>query len=147
MLCAGCSTPRTASGTLSAGRRRVEQLVADALHALPSSVQYDPPRPVSGTQPCRKSVAGYVIGTTGAHRAEAPAIVKTPAGRSAPSFLPLIEHAWRAAGYRIDTSRLGEKRFPQVKADTPDGYHLVATAFGLAPQIDLYAVSQCLRGR
>ena len=122
-----------------------------AAHALPATVRFWPPAAV-GTQPCRKTVAGYVVGTTGAHRAEVPLIVRTPASRSAPSLLPVIEAAWARAGYRIDRSRIHESRFPQVRATDPQGYDVVATAFASttnvpAPsQIDLYSVSQCLRG-
>jgi hypothetical protein len=143
----GCSTPRTASGTLDQGKQHVVQLVLEAAHALPATVQFDPPTEV-GTQPCRKSIAGYVVGKTGAHRAEVPLIIRTPAS-SARAMLGVIENAWTKAGYTLDRSRINETGFPQLRAHAPDGYDVVATAFvppRSPPQIDLYAVSQCLRG-
>jgi len=142
-----CSTPRTASGTLGQGKQRVVQLVLEAAHALPSTVQFDPPTEV-GTQTCRKTIAGYVIGKTGSHRAEVPLIVHTPPN-SARAMLGVIERAWSKAGYTLDRSRINETGFPQVRAHAPQGYDVVATAFvppRLPAQIDLYAVSQCLRG-
>jgi hypothetical protein len=186
----GCSTPRTASGTLDAGKQRVTRLVLDTAHSLPPTVTFRPPSLV-GTQPCRKTIAGYVVGKTGARRAEVPLIVYTPTNESVPSLLGQIEDAWRRAGYRLDLSRSKEGRFPQVRATTPDGDNVVATAFAapftiknagesytdyvrrakaagidpmtefvwstvpvgrqtkstlIATQIDLYSVSQCLRG-
>src|SRR4051812_46734284 len=62
---AGCSTPHTGGGTLDEGRQRVAGLVLEAAHALPATVTFAPPTEV-GEQPCRKTVAGYVIGKTGA---------------------------------------------------------------------------------
>jgi hypothetical protein len=142
-----CSAPRTASGTLDEGKQRVTQLVLDAAHALPGIVTFSPPTKV-GTQPCRKTVAGYVYGRTGAHRAEVPLIVAVPAG-SQLRYLRLIENLWAKAGYRVNRTRINESGFPQLSADTPDGDHVAATAF-VPPrspaQIDLYAVSPCLRG-
>jgi hypothetical protein len=146
-VAAGCSTPHTAGGTLDEGRRRVTALVLEAAHALPATVTFTPPTKV-GTQPCRKTVAGYVIGRTGAHRAQVPLIVKVPAGTGR-HLLDVIGSAWSKAGYTLNRSRLGESGFPQLRADTPDGYEVVATALTRSSdlsQIDLYAVSQCLRG-
>ena len=148
-----CSTPRTAAGTLADGKQRVTQLVLDAAHALPPTSTFTPPTEV-GAQPCRKSLAGFGAGTTGAHRAQVPLIVYTPPAGLAEPLLSDIEAAWKRSGYRLDRSRIHEDRFPQVSATTPDGYTVVATAFGqppppaakVKPQIDLYAVSQCLRG-
>jgi hypothetical protein len=149
----GCSSPRTASGTLEAGKQRVTALVLDAAHALPPATKFTPPTLV-GTQVCRKSLAGFAAGTTGAHRAQVPLIVYPPADTPAEPLLADIEAAWKKSGYRLDRSRIHEDRFPQVSATTPDGFEVVATAFAqlpepaptVTPQIDLYAVSPCLRG-
>jgi hypothetical protein len=151
VIAAGCSSPGTASGTLEAGKQRVTELVLDAAHALPATTTFTPPTLV-GTQTCRKSFAGYAAGSTGAHRAEVPLIVYPPT--PAAPLLADIEVAWKKAGYRLDRSRIHEDRFPQLSATTPDGFKVVATAFAqpreraptIRPQIDLYAVSQCLRG-
>ncbi len=146
----GCSTPRTASGSLDEGKQRVTQLVLQAAHAVPATATFNPPTEV-GTQPCRKTVAGYVYGRTGAHRAEVPLILKVPAGTGR-HLLDVIGAAWTKAGYELNRSRLGEDDFPQLRATTPDGYDVVATALTRPPApgekstIDLYAVSQCLRG-
>jgi hypothetical protein len=147
----GCSTPHTASGTLDQGRQRVTALVLEAAQALPATVTYAPPRAV-GEQPCRKTLAGFVIGRTGAHRVEVPLLVKVPIGAGR-QVLDLIGAAWTHAGYAVNGARLGEVGFPQLRADTPDGYRVVATALTRPPgpgatsqQLDLYAVSPCLRG-
>jgi hypothetical protein len=149
VACSGCSTPPTAAGTLEQGKVRVTQLVVDAAHALPPTVRFAPPTEV-GTQPCRKTVAGFVIGKTGAHRAEVPLIVHAPADESPAAALDRIGAAWTAAGYQLDRSRIHESRFPQLRAHAPAGYDVVATSFTTtdpsATQIDLYSVSQCLRG-
>jgi hypothetical protein len=142
---AGCSTPKTAPGSLAQGKERVARLVLDAAHALPASSQYQPPTEV-GTQPCRKTIVGYAFGTTGADRAEVPLLVSIPASQSTTALLARIGAVWRAAGYRLDRSRLQESRFPQLRAHAPEGYDVVATALPTASQIDLYAVSPCLRG-
>lgn len=120
------------------------QLVLDAAHALPPTSRYEPPTEV-GTIRCRKTIAGYAVGATGAHRAEVPLLVYTPDGESTTALLARIEAAWRAAGYRLDRSRLDESRFPQLRAHAPAGYDVVATALPASAQIDLYAVSPCLR--
>jgi hypothetical protein len=110
-------------------------------------VRYTPPTKV-GTQPCRKTVLGYVIGRTGAHRAEVPLIVKVTPGTGR-HLLDVLGAAWEKSGYELNRSRLGEPGFPQLRAHTPDGYDVVATALTRSSeqsQIDLYAVSQCLAG-
>jgi hypothetical protein len=142
---AGCSTPKTAPGSLAQGKERVAQLVLDAAHALPRTSNYQPPTEF-GTQPCRRTIIGYAVGSTGAHRAELPLFVYTPEGQSTTALLARIEAAWRAAGYRLDRSRFHDTRLPQLRAHAPAGYDVVATALTSAHQINLYAVSPCLRG-
>ena len=141
----GCSTPKTASGTLETGKQQVTQLVLDAAHALPATASFTPPTEV-GTQPCRKTVLGYVIGRTGAHRAEVPLIVTVKPGTGR-GLLDVLGAAWEKAGYDVDRSRVDESGFPQIRAKTPDGNTVVATAFTRPadpPHINLYAVSPCL---
>jgi hypothetical protein len=148
----GCSSPRTASGTLDEGKQRVTALVLEAAHALPANSTFTPPTLV-GSPACRRSLAGFGAGTTGAHRAEVPLFVFPPADRPARPLLTDLGDAWEKAGYRVDRSRMGTQRFPQLRATTPDGFTVAATAFAqlpgkptIKPQIDLYAVSPCLRG-
>jgi hypothetical protein len=143
----GCSTPKTASGTLEQGRERVTQLVLDAAHALPATVKFAPPTKV-GTQPCRKTALGFTVGRTGARRAEVPLIVKVPPGTGR-QLLDVLADKWTTAGYELDRSRIDETGFPQLRARTSDGDEVVATALTRSSeqsQIDLYSVSQCLRG-
>jgi hypothetical protein len=141
----GCSTPKTASGTFAEGKERVTQLVLDAASELPAAEPFTPPTKV-GAQPCKKTAFGFVIGRTGAHRAEVPLIVKVAPGTGR-QLLDELADAWTNAGYELDSSRLDEPGFPQLRAHTPDGDQVVATALTRSPelsQIDLYAVSQCL---
>jgi hypothetical protein len=143
----GCSTPKTASGTLDEGKERVTQLVLEAARELPAAEPFTPPTKV-GTQPCRKTVFGYVTGRTGAHRAEVPLIVKVEPGTGR-QLLDVLADAWTNAGYDLDRSRIDEPGFPQLRARTPEGDEVVATALTRSneqSQIDLYGVSQCLRG-
>jgi hypothetical protein len=140
-----CSTPETVSGTLDEGRQQVTQLVLEAAHALPATVTFTPPTEV-GTQPCRKTAFGYVIGRTGAHRAEVPLVVTVEPG-TGPRLLGVLAAAWEKAGYDVDRSRIDEPGFPQSRATTSDGNTVVATAFARPadpPRINLYAVSSCL---
>lgn len=145
LACAGCSTPQTASGSLQQGKQRVVQLVLQAAKALPATSTYQPPTEV-GTQPCRKTFAGYVVGSTGTNHAQVPLVVRTPPNEPASHLLGRIARVWTAAGYRLDRSRAGESQYPQIRAHAPAGYDVVATAVYNAPQINLYAVSGCLRG-
>jgi hypothetical protein len=142
---AGCSTPKTASGTFEEGEARVTKLVLDAARELPAAEPFTPPTKV-GAQPCNKTLLGFVVGRTGAHRAEVPLIVKVEPGTGR-ALLDDLADAWTNAGYELDRSRLGEPGFPQLRAHTPDGDQIVATALTRSPeqsQINLYAVSACL---
>jgi len=147
LVVGGCSTPKTASGTLDEGKEQVKQLVLEAAREIPAVEPFTPPT-IVGTQTCRKTAFGFVVGRTGAHRAEVPLIVKVEPGTGR-HLLDVIGDAWTSAGYELDDSRLGEPGFPQLRAHTPDGYEVVATALTRSSehsQINLYAVSQCLSG-
>ncbi len=116
----GCSTPKTASGTLDEGKERVTQLVVDAARKLPAAEPFVRPTKV-GTQPCRRTVLGFVTGRTGAHRAEVPLIVKIEPGTGR-QLLDVLAGGWVAAGYDLDRSRIDETGFPQLR-----GVHRRAT--------------------
>jgi hypothetical protein len=91
-------------------------------------------------------VLGFVTGRTGAHRAEVPLIVEVRPGTGR-QLLDVIGAAWEKADYEVNRSRVDEAGFPQIRAHTPDGYEVVATAFTRSAElskIDLYAVSECL---
>jgi hypothetical protein len=186
----GCSTPKTASGSFDQGKQQVVRLVLDAARALPATSRYQPPTEV-GSQLCKKTIAGYTIGSTGAHRAQVPLIVYPPKDSSLTEMFGDLTASWRKANDAIDRSRENEKRFPQVHAHAAGGNEVIATAFAspfvvklpfehyadyvrrarvarveaiseaswnrardnqkladvlVTSQIDLYAVSQCLRG-
>jgi hypothetical protein len=142
---AGCSSPASGDDTLAAGRERVEALVADAAATLPSTVE--PQKPfASGSVACRRKFLGYATGTTGRRRAEAPILVPVPDGISPRSLLDPIEAHWQEEGFTIDRDGLSDERYPKIRATTPDGYEIVATAIMYGPtRVDLYAVSQCLQ--
>ncbi len=143
-----CSAPDTAAGTLTEGRSRVLALVNGAAATLPESAVFVPAQE-TGNVPCRRKFLGYTTGSTGAHRAEVPIVVnfEPNAVVDVNVVLDTIEQEWRDAGYAIDTSNRADQRFPKVRAVTPDGDEVVATAItGPPPQLRLYSVSECLRG-
>jgi hypothetical protein len=143
---AGCSSPATGTDSLAAGKERVIGLVDDAIRTLPPSA-HAATVPTTGTTACRKKLLGFAVGTTGRHHVEAPVLVDTDAGTNPRSLLAAIEAKWRAQGYTIDRSGLGDARYPKITANGPGGYSAVATAIMTAPQrLDLYAVSPCLAG-
>jgi hypothetical protein len=145
LVLAGCSTPASGDDTLTAGEARVKELVTDAAATLPASVEPQTPF-ATGTVACRRKLLGYATGTTGRRRAEAPILVPVPAGITPRSLLDPIAAQWDAEGYTIDRDGLSDERYPKIRATTPDGYEIVATAIMYGPRrLDLYAVSRCLR--
>lgn len=140
--CAG--TPRIAKGTLAAAKTRVTMLVTDAADAIGprgSSVSVGSP----DLLPCKKRFLGYVVGDTGAHRAELPVVVPLTGEGDGASLLPRIERYWRSRGYTIDRSGLSDRAFPKVRAHVGTGDLLVATGYVGLPEVNLYAVSPCVR--
>jgi len=141
---AGCSSPATGDRSLAEGEARAKELVAAAAATLPSTVE--PQKPfASGSVACRRKFLGYATGTTGRRRAEAPILVPVPDGMSPRSLLDPIEAHWTDEGFTIDRNGLADERYPKIRAKTPDGYEIVATAIMYGPnRLDLYAVSKCL---
>jgi len=141
----GCSQPARGTDSLATGRARVLALVTDTLSVLPAGVH--PSEPATGETPCKRTFLGYAIGNTGRHRVEAPILVAVDPKVDPRSALAPIEARWRALGFTIDRSDLSDARYPKIRARTPDGYDIVATAL-LKPtrQLNLYAASKCLRG-
>jgi len=137
-----CSTPETAPGSLADGKERVAELVDEALAALDGGTYR---RSVPGEQACRKTFLGYVVGTTGAHRAELPVIVDFPARVDARQFLDLLAAHWLERGYEVRRVETVDARYPKVEARAGGGYRVVMTAFATAPRLTVYAVSPCLR--
>ena len=142
---AGCSTPAGGDDALADGRDRVKELVTDATETLPATVEPQTPFE-TGTVACRRKLLGYATGTTGRRRAEAPVLVPVPEGITPRSLLDPIAAQWEAKDYTIDRDGLSDERYPKIRATTPDGYEIVATAIMYGPRrLDLYAVSKCLR--
>jgi hypothetical protein len=95
--------------------------------------------------PCKKRFLGYVVGDAGAHRAEVSAVVMLTGTGDGASLLAGIERSWRAHKYSIDRSGLSDRHFPKVRATVGNGDLLVATGYVGLPEINLYAVSPCVR--
>jgi hypothetical protein len=146
VLVAGCSTPATGTDTLAAGRERVLALASDAARTLPPSAHPKTPF-ATGTTTCRRKFLGYAVGSTGRHRAEAPILVEVDDGADLRALLNTVDRFWQSEGFTVDRAELSDERYPKIHARTPDGYALTATGITIgAPRLDLYAVSQCLRG-
>lgn len=143
---AGCAgTPRIAKGTLADAKTRVTALVAataDAIGPRAPNVSVGAP----DLLPCKKRFLGYVVGDTGAHRAELPVVVPLTGEGDGASLLPRIERYWRSRGYTIDRSGMSDRVFPKVRARVGTGDLLVATGYAGLPEVNLYAVSPCVRG-
>ena len=95
--------------------------------------------------PCKKRFLGYVVGDTGAHRAELPVVVPLTGAGDGASLLPRIEKYWRSLGYTIDRSGLSDRQFPKVRAHVDTGDLIVATGYVGLPEVNLYAVSPCVK--
>jgi hypothetical protein len=140
--CAG--TPRIEQGTLADAKTRVVALVT----ATGGAIGPRAPDVSVGTAdelPCKKRFLGYVVGDTGAHRAEVSAIVKLTGQGDGASLLGGIERYWRAHKYSIDRRGISDQHFPKLRATDGTGDLLVATGYVGLPQVNLYAVSPCVR--
>ena len=142
-LLAGCSTPSTGADDYRTGAARVEQLVTDAATSAATGARVD--RPLAGPVTCRRHVLGYAVAKAGTRQAESPLSIDLPGDAPVGPMLERVAAQWRANGYTVDESRLRNTRFPQVKARVPDGYEVVATGLVAQHQLELYAVSRCLR--
>jgi hypothetical protein len=141
----GCSTPASGSDSLAEGEGRVAELVENATKTLPDTVEPQTPYE-TGTVACRRKFLGYATGTTGRRRAEAPILVPVPDGVSPRALLDPIAEQWTDAGFTVNRDGLSDERYPKIRATTPDGYEVVATAIMYGPpRLDLYAVSRCLK--
>jgi hypothetical protein len=120
-------------------------LLTEALDVLPPGT--DPtPADATGEVTCRKKFLGYAVGATGRHKIEAPVIVSLSDDADPRRLLEPLSALWRTRGYTLDDRDLDDKRHPKLRARTPDGYEIVATAITDQPRrLHLYAVSQCLR--
>jgi hypothetical protein len=140
-----CSTPASGTDTTAAGQARLASLLGDVIETLPASADATTPD-AHGAVTCRKKFLGYAVGTTGKNKVEVPVIVRLEPGTDPVPMLDPIEQRWRDQGYTIDLRDRDDKRYPKVRARTPDGYELIATAITDQPKrLDLYGVSRCLR--
>lgn len=147
LLGSGCAgTPRVAVGTLADAKTRVIALVKETGRAIGPRA---PSVPVHGADelPCKKRFLGYVVGDTGAHRAEVPVVVQLTGTGDGASLLARIERYWRSRGFTIDRSGLSDHHFPKVRAHVDTGELLVATGYVGLPEVNLYGVSACFSGR
>lgn len=140
--CAG--TPRIATGTLAAEKTRVVALVT-ATGRLLGPRAPDVPVQSPDELACKKQFLGYSVGDTGAHRAEVTALVTLTGTGDGASLLAGIERYWRARKYSIDRRGMSDQHFPKVRATVGTGELLVATGYVGYPQVNLYAVSPCVR--
>jgi hypothetical protein len=145
MLGAGCTgTPRIGGGTLADAKSRVIELVnATAIAIGPRAP--DLAARSADELPCKKRLLGYAVGDTGAHRAEVPLPLVLTGNGDGASLLPRIERYWRSRGYAIDRSGLSDRHLPKVRAHVGTGDLLVATGYVGLPEVNLYAVSACVR--
>ena len=145
VLASGCAgTPSIAEGNLADAKTRVITLVRATGRAIgPRAADV----PVRGADelPCKKRFLGYVVGDTGARRAEVPVVVLLTGEGDGASLLPRVESYWRSRGYTIDRSGLSDRSFPKVRARVPTGELLVATGYVGLPEVNLYGVSDCVR--
>lgn len=140
---AACSAPSTAAGTIESAEQRVLELVTDTAAALPLDEEPAPPER-TGLVRCRRTFLGYTIGSTGAHRVEVPMLIELPEGSDARTLLDDVERSWTEQGFAIDDSDRDDDRFPKLRASV-DGYEIVATAMVERAQLNLYAISPCVR--
>jgi hypothetical protein len=144
-LGSGCTgTPRIATGTLAAEKARVVALVTATGRVLGPRAP-DVPVQTADELSCKKRLLGYSVGDTGAHHAEVTALVSLTGPGDGASLLAGIERYWRDRKYSIDRSGMSDQRFPKVRATVGTGELLVATGYVGFPQVNLYAVSPCVR--
>jgi hypothetical protein len=149
MLTAACGrSPRVGTGTVAQAKTRVIALVNATGAAVRSRVTFEPVRSADEL-PCKKTLFGYSVGSTHTRRAEVPTEVAVKPRRNGPgdgaSLLPTIEQYWRNQGYAIDRSGMSDRRFPKLRARVGTDELLVATGYVGLPQLNLYAVSACVR--
>lgn len=148
----GCSEPRTGSVRLPEGLEAAATLLDEAKAALPRYEQRDVT--INDSKPCRKTFAGYAVGTTGGRQAEKAFIGWLDPGVPAEQGMRQVVGLWRAKGYEVRTleSRADDGRFPKVVARTGD-YEITVVAFRdrftdqqgrQRAQVTLYARSDCL---
>jgi hypothetical protein len=94
------------------------------------------PRIADGTLADAKTrVTALVTETGAAIGPRAPAV----------PVVPRIEKYWRSRGYKIDRSGLSDRQFPKVRAHVDTGDLIVATGYVGLPEVNLYAVSPCVK--
>jgi hypothetical protein len=144
-MLSGCAgTPRIANGTLADAKTRVVALVKATSVAIgPRAPELTVPPP--DELPCKKRFLGYAVGDTGAQQAEVPVVVTLEGAGDGASLLPHIEQYWKSRGYTIDRRGLSDHHFPKVRAHLSNGDLLVATGYVGFPEVNLYAVSPCVR--
>ena len=143
---AGCSTPRTGSGTLAEAKSRIVDLVNQTAAQIGSPVDAAPVKRADAL-PCRKHFLGYTISRLSTHRAEATdpiAFTTTTTTQDGASLLPRVEAYWKSRGWSVDRSGMSDRHYPKLRTHV-GGDLLVATGYVRLHQINLYGVSECVR--
>ncbi len=165
LIAGACTTPGVGTDPAETGRLRVVELVNEAGAVLPAhatlgtevrSEQTVKLGFIAVTQEgverenCYRKFLGYSAGKSGSIQPEIRTIVDLPLTTDPATLLPLIQRRWEALGYKLDTSKMSDKRYPQIQAHVGE-YRVYATAlseaagFAGAPRLTMYAVSPCQR--
>jgi hypothetical protein len=140
---AGCSTPVTGPGTLAEAKHRVVDLVNQTARQIGSPVEYEAAT-ASDAIACRKHVLGYTVKTLSTHRAEVTDPISFTGSQNGASLLGRVEAYWKSRGWPIDRSGMSDRHDPKLRTHVGTDL-LVATGYVALPQINLYAVSECVR--
>jgi hypothetical protein len=144
VLLAACTTPATGDDDYTVGSRVVAQLVHDAATSAATGASID--RPTHGPVTCRRRVLGFAAGDAGSRKVESAESIDLPDDAPVRPMLERIANNWRSEGYDVDDAAIDDERFPKVSARVRNGYEVVATRLLAQHQLELYAVSRCLRG-
>ena len=141
VLGAGCtSSPHVGAGTLAQAKARV---LAEVDTAATTAAGADRPSTTPNLLACDERLLGYTIKHLRERRAEVRGTLNVKSGDGA-AVLPRVEKEWKARGYTVDDSGLSDHRYPKIRTNIgPD--LVVVTGYVGASQVNLYAVSPCVK--
>ena len=143
LLATGCTTaPKVGSGTLATAKHRVLAEI-DATTTLVAAPGPAKPQTTPDVLACTERLLGYTIRHLAEHRAEVRRTITTTA-RDGASLLPRVERRWKALGYTIDRHGLNDDRYPKLRTHIGSDL-IVVTGYVGVGQVNLYAVSPCIR--
>jgi hypothetical protein len=140
----GCaSNPHIASGTFAQQGREVVAIVNATGNAIGAPAEF---KPVTEADPlpCYKKMFGYTVKHLAANQAEIPTFFKVSGGTDGASLLPRVEKYWKSKSYAVDRSGLSDHRYPKLRTHIGADL-LVVTGYTGVSQMNLYAVSPCVR--